>query len=141
MRIFLLLTRISTQTDSRPLISKSCRRLHEKESLTYTITRDDFDFDIVSFLYLDCDVPPSVPHMGYTYLNSLVSPELLQILVTLTAVIKPLLLSAGKGGGGLGNGGNFGTGVRPSISKPTSFIYLAFEKKYLFIYLIDLPKC
>ena len=33
---------------------------------------------------------PVVPHMGYTYPNSLVSPELLQILVTLTAVIKPL---------------------------------------------------
>ena len=29
--------------------------------------------------------------MGYTYLSLLDSPELLQILVTLTAVIKPLL--------------------------------------------------
>ena len=34
---------------------------------------------------------PGVPHMGYTYLNLLDSPELLQILVTLTAVIKLLL--------------------------------------------------
>ena len=34
---------------------------------------------------------PGVPHMEYTYLNVLDSPELLQILVTLTAVIKPLL--------------------------------------------------
>ena len=34
---------------------------------------------------------PGVPHMGYTYLNLLDSQELLQILVTLTAVIKPLL--------------------------------------------------
>ena len=34
---------------------------------------------------------PGIPHMGYTYLNLLDSPELLQILVTLTAVIKPLL--------------------------------------------------
>ena len=34
---------------------------------------------------------PGTPHMGYTYLNLLDSPELLQILVTLTAVIKPLL--------------------------------------------------
>ena len=34
---------------------------------------------------------PGVPHMGYTYLNLLDSPELLQILVTLTAVINPLL--------------------------------------------------
>ena len=33
---------------------------------------------------------PGVPHMGYTYLNLLDSPEL-QILVTLPAVIKPLL--------------------------------------------------
>ena len=36
---------------------------------------------------------PGVPHMGYTYLNLLDSPELLQILVTLTAVIKRLLLN------------------------------------------------
>ena len=36
---------------------------------------------------------PGVPHMGYTctYLYLLDSPGLLQILVTLTAVIKPLL--------------------------------------------------
>ena len=34
---------------------------------------------------------PGVPHMGYTYLNLLDSPELLQILMTLTTVIKPLL--------------------------------------------------
>ena len=34
---------------------------------------------------------PGVPHMGYTYLNLLDSQEHLQILVTLTAVIKPLL--------------------------------------------------
>ena len=71
MRIFLLLTRISTQTDSRPLISKSCRRLHEKESLTYTITRDDFDFDIVSFLYLDCDVPQRTSYG--VYISQLIS--------------------------------------------------------------------
>ena len=32
------------------------------------------------------------------------------------------------GGGGGGGCGNFGTGVRASISKPTPFIYLAFEK-------------
>ena len=32
-----------------------------------------------------------VPHMGYIYLNVLDSPELLQIFVTLIAVIKPLL--------------------------------------------------
>ena len=34
---------------------------------------------------------PGVPYMGYTYLNLLDSPELLQILMTLTTVIKPLL--------------------------------------------------
>ena len=33
---------------------------------------------------------PGVPYMGYTYLNLLDSPELLQILVTLSAVIKLL---------------------------------------------------
>ena len=34
---------------------------------------------------------PGVLHMGYTYRNLLDSPELLQILMTLTTVIKPLL--------------------------------------------------
>ena len=34
---------------------------------------------------------PGVPHMGYIYLSLLDSPELLQILVTLTAEIKQLL--------------------------------------------------
>ena len=34
---------------------------------------------------------PGVPHMGCTYLNLLDLPELLQILVALTAAIKPLL--------------------------------------------------
>ena len=52
--------------------------------------RDDFDFDIViSFFWMA--MSPGVPHMGYTYLNLLDSPELLQILMTLTTVIKPLL--------------------------------------------------
>ena len=46
---------------------------------------DDFDFDIVNFPFLDGDVPRR-PHMGYTYLNLLNSPELLQILMTLTIV-------------------------------------------------------
>ena len=52
--------------------------------------RDDFDFDIVNFPFLDGDVPRR-PYVGYTYLNLLDSPELLQILMTLTTVIKPLL--------------------------------------------------
>ena len=39
--------------------------------------RDDFDFDIVNYPFLDGDVPPGVPHMGYTYLNLLDLPELL----------------------------------------------------------------
>ena len=49
--------------------------------------RDDFDFDIVNFPFLDGDVPS----YGYTYLNLSDSPELLQISMTLTTVIKPLL--------------------------------------------------
>ena len=52
--------------------------------------RDNFDFDIVNFPFLDGDVPRRTSY-GYTYLNLLDSPELPQILVTLTAVIKPLL--------------------------------------------------
>ena len=50
--------------------------------------RDDFEFDIVNFPFLGGDVP-GISHMGY--LNLLDSLELLRILVTLTAVIKPLL--------------------------------------------------
>ena len=47
-------------------------------------------------------------------------------------------LGEGVGGGGSGrgpggNGGNCGSGVRASISKPTPFIYLAFEKTDPFI--------
>ena len=52
--------------------------------------RDDFDFDIVNFPFQDGD-SPGVPHTGYTYLNLLDSPELLQTLMTLTTVIKPVL--------------------------------------------------
>ena len=52
--------------------------------------RDDFDFDIVNFPILMA-MSPGAPHMGYAYLSLLDSPELLQILVTLTTVIKPLL--------------------------------------------------
>ena len=46
------------------------------------------------------------------------------------------MLVGGGGGGGVGitSGGNCGTGVRASISKPTPIIYLAFEKTDPFIY-------
>ena len=40
-----------------------------------------------------------------------------------------------RGGGGV-TWGNFGTGVQPSILKPTPIIYLAFENYDLFIYFI-----
>ena len=40
----------------------------------------------------------------------------------------------GAGVGVGGNGDNFGTGVRANVSKPTPFIYLAFEKTDTFIY-------
>ena len=54
--------------------------------------RDDFDSDIVNFPFLDGDVPR---HNSYgVYISQLIdSPELLQILVTLTNIIKPLLLN------------------------------------------------
>ena len=39
---------------------------------------------------------PGVPRMGYTYLNLLGSPGLLQILVILTAVMKPLMPNFGR---------------------------------------------
>ena len=41
------------------------------------------------------------------------------------------------GGGGRELRGNFGTAVRTSFLKPTSIIYLVFEKNDLFIYLIE----
>ena len=50
--------------------------------------RDNFDFDIVNFPFLDGDVPRRTSYG--VYLN-LLEPELLQILMTLTTVIKPLL--------------------------------------------------
>ena len=55
--------------------------------------RDDFDFDIVpqSMFLFWVAMSPGVPHLGYAYLNLLDSPELPQILMTLTTVIKPLL--------------------------------------------------
>ena len=49
--------------------------------------RDDFDFDIFNFPFLDSDVLRRTSYGVYI----LDSAELLQILVTLTAVIKPLL--------------------------------------------------
>ena len=52
--------------------------------------RDNYDFDIVNFLFWMA-MSPGVPHIGYTDLNLSDSPELLQILMTLTTVIKPLL--------------------------------------------------
>ena len=50
--------------------------------------RKNFDFGIVNFPFLDVDVPWRT---SYGIYNLLDSPGLLQILVTLTAVIKPLL--------------------------------------------------
>ena len=41
--------------------------------------RDDFDFDIVNFPFLDGDVPRRTSYGVYIYLNLLDSPELLQI--------------------------------------------------------------
>ena len=49
--------------------------------------RDDFDFDIVNFPFLDGDVPRRISFGVYI----LDSPELLQILVALTVVIEPFL--------------------------------------------------
>ena len=51
--------------------------------------RDDFDFDIVNFPFLDGDVPRRTSWS--IHISLLDSPELFQILVSLTTVIKPLL--------------------------------------------------
>ena len=50
--------------------------------------RDDFDFYIVNFHFLEGDVPLRTSY-GVYILNLLDSPELLRILVTLTTVITP----------------------------------------------------
>ena len=52
-------------------------------------------------------------------------------------------VARGRGGGGVGGGvlgGNCSTGAGASISKPTPFIYLAFEKNGP-IRIIDRLKC
>ena len=52
--------------------------------------RDDFDFDIVNFPFLDGDVPRRTSYG--VYISQLMRfARLLQILMTLTTVIKPLL--------------------------------------------------
>ena len=52
--------------------------------------RDDFDFDIVNFPFLDGDVPRRTSYG--VYISHLIRfARGLQILVTLTAVIKSLL--------------------------------------------------
>ena len=52
--------------------------------------RDDFDFDIVNFPFLDGDVPWR--NLYGVYVSQLIRfAKLLQILMTLTTVIKPLL--------------------------------------------------
>ena len=52
--------------------------------------QDDFYFDLVNFPSLDGDVPRGTSYGVYIF-NLLESPKLLQILVKLTAIIKPLL--------------------------------------------------
>ena len=52
--------------------------------------RDDFDFDIVNFPFLDGDVPWRTSYG--VYVSQLIGfARALQILMTLTTVIKPLL--------------------------------------------------
>ena len=52
--------------------------------------RDDFDFDIVNFPFSGWRCPPAYLIWGI-HISTYDSPELLQILMTLTTVIKPLL--------------------------------------------------
>ena len=62
-----------------------CTKMYDK--------RDDFDFDIVNFPFLDGDASPGVPRMKCIYLNLFVLLEHLITLVTLIVVKKPLSLS------------------------------------------------
>ena len=54
------------------------------------LKRDEFDFDIVNFPFLDGDILRRTSY-GVYILQLISSQKLLQILVILTAVIKPLL--------------------------------------------------
>ena len=81
------LNRANSSDTEAPFLDLNLCISNDTVSTTIYDKRDDFDFDIVNFPFLS----PGVPHMGYTYLNLLDSPELLQILMTLTIAIKPLL--------------------------------------------------
>ena len=49
--------------------------------------RDDFDFDIINFPFLDSDVPRSTPY-GFTFLNLVGLLECLVMWLILTPIIK-----------------------------------------------------
>ena len=50
--------------------------------------RDDFDFDIVKFLFLDGEIPRSTSYGVYIYLNLFVLLECSVMSMTLILVIK-----------------------------------------------------
>ena len=82
----LQLDRASFSDTELPFMDLNLCTSHGTVSTKIYDERDDFDFHIVCM-----SMSPGVPHKGYTYINLLDSLELLRLLVTLNAVIKPLL--------------------------------------------------
>ena len=77
----LQLNRANSSDTEAPCLDLNLCISHGTVSTKIYDKRDDFDFDIVNFPFLG-KMSPGVPHIGYSYLNLLDSPELLQILMT-----------------------------------------------------------
>ena len=88
----LQLNRANSSDTEAPLLELNLCTSYGTVSTKIFDKRDDFYFDIVNFPFLEGDVPRRTSY-GVYISQLLDSPELLQILVTLTPVIKPLLLN------------------------------------------------
>ena len=89
-KTWLRLNRANSSDTEAPFLDLSLCISNGTVSAGVCDKRDDFDFDIVNSLFWMA-VSPGVPHVGYACLNLLDSPELLRVLVALTAVVEPLL--------------------------------------------------
>ena len=67
------LNRASSSDTEAPFLDLNLCISNGTVSIKIYNKRDDFDFDIANFLFLDGDVP-GLTHMGYTYLSLLDSP-------------------------------------------------------------------
>ena len=72
----LQLNRAKSSDTEAPFFGFESMNFNGTVSIKIYDKRDDFDFDIVNFLFWMA-MSPGVPHMGYTYLSLLDLPELL----------------------------------------------------------------